>query len=90
MTHRVWLAGASGAIGTSLAPLLIAAGYTVFGSTGRADRANAFEEAGVSLARASTRQAGVYNIAQDNAEADSAKAKRELGWSPELRLASRP
>jgi hypothetical protein len=30
-------------------------------------------------------QAGVYNIARDDAEVNSAKAKRELGWSPDMR-----
>jgi nucleoside-diphosphate-sugar epimerase len=48
MTHRVFVAGASGAIGTALAPLLIAAGYTVFGGTRRADRVRKLEDAGVS------------------------------------------
>jgi nucleoside-diphosphate-sugar epimerase len=48
MTHRVWLAGASGAIGCALAPLLIAAGYSVFGSTRRNGRAQVLEEMGVS------------------------------------------
>ena len=47
MTHRVLVAGASGAIGTALIPLLIMAGYTVFGSTRRADRAKKLEDAGV-------------------------------------------
>ncbi|MFT4506001.1 NAD-dependent epimerase/dehydratase family protein [Caballeronia sp. 15711] len=47
MTHRVLVAGASGAIGTALVPLLIAAGYTVFGSTRRAERAKKLEDAGV-------------------------------------------
>lgn len=47
MTHRVFVAGASGAIGTALVPLLIAAGYAVFGSTRRADRAKKLEDAGV-------------------------------------------
>ncbi|MES2007650.1 MAG: NAD(P)-dependent oxidoreductase [Pseudomonadota bacterium] len=47
MTHRVLVAGASGAIGTALVPLLIEAGYTVFGSTRRPDRAKKLEDAGV-------------------------------------------
>lgn len=47
MTHRVFVAGASGAIGTALVPLLVAAGYTVFGSTRRADRVKKLEDAGV-------------------------------------------
>lgn len=47
MTHKVFVAGATGAIGTALVPLLIDAGYTVFGSTRRAERAEALREAGV-------------------------------------------
>lgn len=47
MTHRILVAGASGAIGAALVPLLTAAGYTVFGSTRRADRAKKLEDAGV-------------------------------------------
>ncbi|KVS50735.1 dTDP-glucose 4,6-dehydratase [Burkholderia cepacia] len=47
MTHRVFVVGASGAIGTALVPLLVAAGYTVFGSTRRADRVKKLEDAGV-------------------------------------------
>jgi nucleoside-diphosphate-sugar epimerase len=33
-------------------------------------------------------KAGVFNIAQDDAEVNSAKAKRELGWSPDIRSAT--
>jgi nucleoside-diphosphate-sugar epimerase len=47
MTQKVLVAGASGAIGTALAPLLVAAGYAVFGTTRRAERARALEKAGV-------------------------------------------
>lgn len=47
MTHRVFVAGVTGAIGSALTPLLIQAGYEVFGSTRRADRAKELENAGV-------------------------------------------
>jgi nucleoside-diphosphate-sugar epimerase len=47
MTHRLLVAGASGAIGAALVPLLVAAGYTVFGSTRRPERAKKLEDAGV-------------------------------------------
>lgn len=47
MTHRVLVAGASGAIGAALVPLLIKAGYAVFGTTRRADRAKTLADAGV-------------------------------------------
>ncbi|WGS52150.1 NAD(P)-dependent oxidoreductase [Paraburkholderia sp. D15] len=47
MAHKVFVAGATGAIGSALVPLLIDAGYTVFGSTRRAERAKALEKAGV-------------------------------------------
>jgi hypothetical protein len=33
--------------------------------------------------------AGVYNVAQDVAEVTSAKARRELDWSPDMRSAAR-
>src|SRR5262249_19724280 len=46
--NRVFLAGATGAIGTALIPLLIGAGFNVFGTTRRPDRASALEEKGVS------------------------------------------
>jgi nucleoside-diphosphate-sugar epimerase len=46
MNERVFLAGATGAIGTVLVPLLIEAGYTVYGGTRDADRAAALEARG--------------------------------------------
>jgi nucleoside-diphosphate-sugar epimerase len=47
MGERIFLAGATGAIGRMLVPLLIGAGYTVHGSTRRAERANALQAMGV-------------------------------------------
>ncbi|QGZ66750.1 NAD(P)H-binding protein [Paraburkholderia acidisoli] len=47
MKDAIWLAGAAGAIGTALVPLLIDAGYAVFGSTRKPERARALEAAGV-------------------------------------------
>ncbi|WP_322102453.1 NAD(P)-dependent oxidoreductase [Paraburkholderia sp. J41] len=47
MKETLWLAGASGAVGSALVPLLIDAGYAVFGSTRRPERAQALEAAGV-------------------------------------------
>ncbi len=44
---RVFLAGAGGAIGTRLVPLLLDAGYDVFGTTRSKERAGALEAAGV-------------------------------------------
>jgi nucleoside-diphosphate-sugar epimerase len=44
---KIFLAGATGAIGAVLAPLLVDAGYAVYGSTRRADRASALEAQGV-------------------------------------------
>ncbi|WP_198088445.1 NAD(P)-dependent oxidoreductase [Variovorax sp. E3] len=46
MSEKVFLAGATGAVGTALIPLLIGAGYTVYGGTRRADRAAALEARG--------------------------------------------
>ncbi|MFM0337145.1 NAD-dependent epimerase/dehydratase family protein [Paraburkholderia fungorum] len=47
MTSKVFLAGATGAIGTALIPLLIDAGLSVYGSTRSAQRAKMLEDAGV-------------------------------------------
>jgi nucleoside-diphosphate-sugar epimerase len=46
MTEKIFLAGATGAVGTVLAPLLLEAGYAVYGSTRRRERAEALEAAG--------------------------------------------
>ncbi|WP_076997614.1 NAD(P)-dependent oxidoreductase [Variovorax sp. KK3] len=45
--NRIFLAGATGAVGSVLAPLLIDAGYAVYGGTRRADRAQALEAQGI-------------------------------------------
>lgn len=47
MAHKVLVAGATGAIGAALTPLLIEAAYEVFGSTRRAERAKQLEVSGV-------------------------------------------
>lgn len=47
MSEKVFLAGATGAVGVALIPMLIEAGYTVHGSTRRADRVGALEAMGV-------------------------------------------
>ncbi|WP_322015421.1 NAD(P)-dependent oxidoreductase [Paraburkholderia sp. J12] len=47
MNRKVFLAGATGAIGRALAPLLVEGGYTVFGTTRRAERAAELEKLGV-------------------------------------------
>jgi nucleoside-diphosphate-sugar epimerase len=47
MNRKVFLAGAAGAIGRALAPLLVVAGYTVFGTTRRQDRVAELERLGV-------------------------------------------
>ncbi|VTU15419.1 short chain dehydrogenase [Variovorax sp. PBL-H6] len=44
---KIFLAGATGAIGSVLAPLLVDAGYAVYGSTRRAERAGVLEAQGV-------------------------------------------
>ncbi|MCW5298390.1 NAD(P)-dependent oxidoreductase [Herbaspirillum lusitanum] len=46
MSETIFLAGATGAIGTVLIPLLRDAGYTVYGGTRRQARANALRELG--------------------------------------------
>jgi len=47
MSEIVFLAGATGAVGTALIPLLKDAGFQVHGTTRRADRLGALEDAGV-------------------------------------------
>jgi nucleoside-diphosphate-sugar epimerase len=47
MTVRIFLAGASGAIGRRLAPLLLENGWRVFGSTRSVDKAAGLKKAGV-------------------------------------------
>jgi nucleoside-diphosphate-sugar epimerase len=49
MTKRVFLAGASGAIGRRLAPLLLANGWQVFGSTRSRDKADSLRHMGVEV-----------------------------------------
>ena len=46
MSETIFVAGAAGAIGSALVPLLIEAGYTVYGSTRRPERAYALEARG--------------------------------------------
>jgi nucleoside-diphosphate-sugar epimerase len=46
MSEKIFVAGAAGAIGTALVPLLIEAGHTVYGSTRRTERARALEARG--------------------------------------------
>ncbi len=47
MQSTVFLAGATGAIGSALAPLLVAAGFRVYGSSRRAERAAGLAAMGV-------------------------------------------
>ena len=46
MSRKIFLAGASGVIGRRLAPLLVNAGYEVFGTTRSEAKAAELEEAG--------------------------------------------
>ncbi|QNK66633.1 NAD-dependent epimerase/dehydratase family protein [Variovorax sp. PAMC26660] len=46
MSERIFVAGATGAVGSVLVALLVEAGYTVYGSTRRTDRARALEAKG--------------------------------------------
>ncbi|QFZ84973.1 NAD-dependent epimerase/dehydratase family protein [Variovorax paradoxus] len=47
MGEKVFVAGATGAVGSALIPLLVDAGHAVYGGTRRADRAAALEARGV-------------------------------------------
>lgn len=46
MSTTLFLAGAAGAIGTALVPLLVDSGYTVYGTTRKAERAGEIEAMG--------------------------------------------
>jgi len=47
MGETIFLAGATGAIGRKLVPLLTEAGFTVYGSTRKPERADSLRRAGV-------------------------------------------
>jgi uncharacterized protein YbjT (DUF2867 family) len=66
---RVFVAGATGAIGKQLVPRLVAAGHEVHGMTRRQSKQAMLHELGAVL-RCELRGAS------------NAKAKRELGWQP--------
>ena len=61
---RVFLAGASGAIGGRLVPLLLHAGHEVTGTTRSGDKATALERAGVARAKAERALAGFRGAAR--------------------------
>lgn len=46
MSERIFLAGAAGAVGAALTPLLVGAGYEVYGTTRHLDRTDAIRAAG--------------------------------------------
>jgi nucleoside-diphosphate-sugar epimerase len=46
MSEKIFVAGAAGAVGTALVPLLVEAGYSVYGSTRREERARVLEAQG--------------------------------------------
>jgi uncharacterized protein YbjT (DUF2867 family) len=56
MSEKVFVAGAAGAVGAALVPLLIEAGYVVYGSTRDARRADALRAQGVQPSTCSTRR----------------------------------
>jgi nucleoside-diphosphate-sugar epimerase len=64
---RIFLAGASGAIGRRLTPLLIAAGHQVTGMTRNAANAGALEAAGVTAAVVDVFDAAALRVAVVNA-----------------------
>jgi nucleoside-diphosphate-sugar epimerase len=63
LSKRVFLAGATGAVGSALIPLLIAAGLTVYGSTRRPGRARALEDSGVHPVVVDVFDAAALNLA---------------------------
>ena len=65
---RVFVAGATGAIGQYLVPSLVAAGHEVTGTTRSPAKASQLKRAGATPA-----------IARGSS---NSKARRELGWAP--------
>jgi ketopantoate reductase len=69
---RVFVAGATGAIGQYLVPALVAAGQEVTGTTRSPSKASQLKNAGELVVSLMTEARGSSN----------AKAKAEFGWSP--------
>src|SRR5258705_12986518 len=84
---RVFLAGASGAVGRRLVPLLLRAGHDVTGTTRSAEKARELERAGVAAAlldvfdaqatraamRAAKPEAGIHPLTDPPREFDGAR-----------------
>jgi nucleoside-diphosphate-sugar epimerase len=94
MSKRVFVAGASGAIGQRLCPLLegIVLRYgRLYGSHTGVDKpppggALHVDAAADAATRALTRGTrGIYNIAESEGTVSSDKAVRDLGWSADFR-----
>jgi nucleoside-diphosphate-sugar epimerase len=87
---RVFVAGATGAIGRQLAPLLVGAGHEVTALTGHASQAEALRavalgappprRASVWLARLAAGRLAVY-LAREARGASNARSKRDLAWT---------
>jgi nucleoside-diphosphate-sugar epimerase len=81
---RVFVAGATGAIGKLLVPRLVAAGHEVHGMTRSESKQGMIRELGAVPAQAPRLAAGEAGavLMTGLRGASNAKAKRELGWQP--------
>jgi uncharacterized protein YbjT (DUF2867 family) len=70
---RIFLAGASGAIGRRLIPLLLEAGHSVVGTTRTPAKADALRAAGIKLVSA------IYNVAQPDSYATTTRGVHGAG-----------
>ena len=77
---RVFVAGATGAIGRQLVPRLVAAGHEVHGMTRSESKREMLHELGAVPAVADALDPDL--VAEAVGGASNAKAKRELAWRP--------
>jgi hypothetical protein len=93
--EKVFLAGAAGAadaVGSALAPLLrygqLYGPGTESASPAGASPLHVEAAAWAALLALQKSAGGIYNFADEGAEVDCGKARREQGWRPALRLAA--
>jgi nucleoside-diphosphate-sugar epimerase len=79
---KVFVAGASGALGRSLVPRLVAAHHDVTGTTRSRQRAEAIRAAGASPAVVDALDAQALREAVERAAPEVVVHERELGWQP--------
>ena len=88
--HRIFLAGATGAIGRRLVPLLLQAGHTVVGTTRTPAKAQELRAAGVEPVVVDVYDAPALTwavmAARPNSYATTTKASRDLKWNADFRI----